>query len=201
MLSEWRAVSTNRGFVLFSLAMIGSYVLSFQVYLALPLQIRRLAPDENTATLGVGALFVVSGVLAVATQVRITTWCRRRWSPGQAITRGVALMGMAFIPLLLSDVLASATGPATTTASRWVTLSVVFAPVLTAAVILTVATLIVYPFEMDTIVTLSRNRLVATHYGLYSTVSGIGITTGNLATGAASTPPTPGTPPPCPGCA
>ncbi len=31
---------------------------------------------------------------------------------------------------------------------------------------------------------LSGNRLVATHYGLYNTVSGLGITLGNLATGA-----------------
>jgi len=187
VLTDWRAVSANRGFLLFSLAMIGSYVLSFQVYLALPLQIRRLAPDEHAATLGVGALFVVSGGLAVATQVRITAWCRRRWSSGQAITRGLALMGVAFTPLLLVDLLAPTSGPAgAATGSRsWPDLVLAFTPVLAAAVILTLATLIVYPFEMDTIVTLSGNRLVATHYGLYSTVSGIGITVGNLATGAA----------------
>jgi hypothetical protein len=38
--------------------------------------------------------------------------------------------------------------------------------------------------EMDTVVSLSGDRLVATHYGLYNTVSGLGITLGNLATGA-----------------
>lgn len=45
--------------------------------------------------------------------------------------------------------------------------------------------MITYPFEMDTIVRLSGNRLVATHYGLYNTICGIGITLGNLLTGAA----------------
>jgi hypothetical protein len=36
---------------------------------------------------------------------------------------------------------------------------------------------------MDTIVALSRGRLVATHYGVYNTICGIGITVGNLLTG------------------
>ena len=45
--------------------------------------------------------------------------------------------------------------------------------------------MIAYPFEMDTIVRLSGDRLVATHYGLYNTICGIGITLGNLLTGAA----------------
>ena len=44
--------------------------------------------------------------------------------------------------------------------------------------------MIAYPFEMDTIVRLSGDRLVATHYGLYNTICGIGITLGNLLTGA-----------------
>jgi hypothetical protein len=43
---------------------------------------------------------------------------------------------------------------------------------------------VVDPFEMDTIVALSGDRLVATHYGLYNTVSGLGITLGNLVIGA-----------------
>jgi predicted MFS family arabinose efflux permease len=38
---------------------------------------------------------------------------------------------------------------------------------------------------MDTIVRLSGDRLVATHYGLYNTICGVGITLGNLLTGAA----------------
>ena len=44
--------------------------------------------------------------------------------------------------------------------------------------------MIAFPFEMDTIVALSGGRLVATHYGVYNTICGIGITAGNLLTGA-----------------
>ena len=42
----------------------------------------------------------------------------------------------------------------------------------------------VFPFEMDTVVALAGGRLVATHYGFYNTVVGVGILVGNLATGA-----------------
>jgi hypothetical protein len=39
---------------------------------------------------------------------------------------------------------------------------------------------------MDTITRLARGRLVATHYGVYSTITGLGITVGNLGAGALS---------------
>ena len=78
-------------------------------------------------------------------------------------------MGLAFLPLAL-------TPPGATGA--------VLAALVAAVVLLAAGSAVVYPFEMDTVVTLSGNRLVATHYGLYNTVSGFGITLGNLATGA-----------------
>ncbi|MFE2598460.1 hypothetical protein ACFXCZ_18505 [Streptomyces sp. NPDC059396] len=60
----------------------------------------------------------------------------------------------------------------------------VMVPLVVCAGLLAAATAVLYPFEMDTIVALSGGRWVATHYGLYNTVCGIGITVGNLATGA-----------------
>jgi hypothetical protein len=42
----------------------------------------------------------------------------------------------------------------------------------------------VFPFEMDTVVALAGDRLVAIHYGFYNTIVGMGILAGNLATGA-----------------
>ena len=49
---------------------------------------------------------------------------------------------------------------------------------------LAVGSAAVFPFEMDTVVSLANNRLVGTHYGFYNTIVGIGILAGNLATGA-----------------
>lgn len=167
VLTQWRTIIANRPFVLFATAMIGSYVLTFQVYLALPLAAQSALGSKGTwATSG---LFVVSAAVTVVGQIRLTGWAKRRWSPHQALVHGLAVMGLAFLPLALTP--------------RHTTAAVLTALVL-AVVLLAAGSAVVYPFEMDTIVTLSGNRLVATHYGLYNTVSGLGITLGNLATGA-----------------
>ena len=177
VLAQWRSVLANRSFVLFSIAMIGSYVLAFQVYLALPLEVRRLAGSGAAGTVGVAALFAVSGLLAIAGQMRITAWCRNRWGPGRCLVVGLSLMAAAFIPPL-----ATAT---TNSGSTILPTAVLLAPLVVSAALLALGTIIVFPFEMDTIVTLADNELVATHYGLYNTVCGIGIMLGNLLTGTA----------------
>lgn len=167
VLAQWRTVVANRPFLLFATAMIGSYVLTFQIYLALPLAAQNaLGPKGTWATSG---LFVVSAAVAVVGQLRLTGWAKDRWSPAQALVRGLAAMGLAFLPLAL-------TPPGATAA--------VLTALAAAVALLAAGSAVVYPFEMDTVVTLSGNRLVATHYGLYNTVSGLGITLGNLATGA-----------------
>ncbi|MEV4192294.1 MFS transporter, partial [Streptomyces toxytricini] len=50
VLAQWRGILANRPFVLFSIAMAGSYVLSYQVYLALPLEVRRLGGPGHFGT-------------------------------------------------------------------------------------------------------------------------------------------------------
>ncbi|GLZ33724.1 putative ABC transport system membrane protein [Lentzea sp. NBRC 105346] len=157
VLNDWRMVLANRRFVLFALAMTLSYVLSFQVYLALPLEAQRI----GAGAVGSAALFAVSGVVAIAGQVRITTWFRQRFGPDRSLVLGMLIMAAAFPPLLVPSLLS----------------------VILAATLIAVATSVVFPFEMDRIVALSENRLVATHYGLYNTIVGVGILIGNLATG------------------
>ncbi|MDA3628986.1 MFS transporter [Saccharopolyspora sp. WRP15-2] len=179
VLADWRTVLANRSFVLFSIAMIGTYVLSFQVYLALPLEAQRLAGDGLAGTATVASLFAVSGLLAIAGQMRITAWCKQRWEPGVCLVVGLLVMGTAFIPPLLTAALPAATGSTSVTE---VVLRAV--PLVLSAALIGLAQVIVFPFEMDTIVTLSENKIVATHYGLYNTVCGVGIMIGNLATGS-----------------
>ncbi|MFJ4683134.1 MFS transporter [Streptomyces sp. NPDC088789] len=178
VLAQWRGILANRPFLLFSAAMIGSYVLTFQVYLALPLEVRRLGGEGEAGTAAVAVLFAVSGLSTIVGQTRVTAWCAARCAPGQALVLGLAVMGLAFVPLLL----ATAVPVPEPGAGRWLLAAV---PPTLAALLLAVGTMIAYPFEMDTIVRLSGDRLVATHYGLYNTICGIGITVGNLATGAA----------------
>ncbi|MFG2294366.1 MDR family MFS transporter [Streptomyces sp. NPDC048603] len=178
VLRQWRGMLANRSFLLFSVAMTGSYVMSFQVYLALPLEVRRLGGEGRFGTVAVAVLFAVSGLSTILFQTRITAWCKARLEPGRALTWGLLAMGSGFVPLLVPAVLpVPDAGP-----GRW--LMAGGAPAL-CAVLLAVGTMIAYPFEMDTIVRLAGDRLVATHYGLYNTVCGIGITLGNLLTGVA----------------
>ncbi|MFE9646037.1 MFS transporter [Streptomyces sp. NPDC006365] len=178
VLAQWRGILANRPFLLFSGAMIGSYVLTFQVYLSLPLEVRRLGGDGEFGTAAVAVLFAVSGLSTIVGQTRVTAWCKARYEPGQALTRGLAIMGLAFVPLLV----ATAVPVPRSGVGLWLLAAV---PPTLAALLLAVGTMIAYPFEMDTIVRLSGDRLVATHYGLYNTICGVGITLGNLLTGAA----------------
>lgn len=170
VLAQWRLVVANRPFLLFSLAMIGSYVLTFQVYLALPMAADSvLGADGAKATSG---LFVLSAAVAVVGQLKLTDWAKRRWSREEAMVRGLAAMGLAFAPLALAP---SGTGVGQT--------GLQLTALAAAVVLLAAGSAVLYPLEMDTVVALAGNRMVATHYGFYSTVSGLGITLGNLATG------------------
>ncbi|MER6178938.1 MFS transporter, partial [Streptosporangium sp. NPDC001681] len=174
VLPQWREMFGNRPFLLFSLAMIGSYVLNFQVYLGLPLEIHRATGGE----LGVTLVFVVSAVLTIIGQARLTGWATRRWRPPQAIARGLVLMGLAFAPVALA---APWTGGAGTCGG--IAGVLVLLPVLGTAALLSLATMIIYPFEMATIATFGGRHMVGTYYGLYSTLAGLGIAAGNLLTG------------------
>ncbi|MFJ9418854.1 MFS transporter [Streptomyces sp. NPDC101227] len=178
VLSQWRRVLANRPFLLFSGAMIGSYVLSFQVYLALPLEVKRLGGDGEFGTAAVAMLFAVSGLSTIVGQTRVTAWCKARLAPGRALAWGLLAMGLAFVPVLAAGALPVPQAGV----GRWALAAL---PPALAALLLAIGTMITYPFEMDTIVRLCGDRLVATHYGLYNTICGIGITLGNLLTGAA----------------
>lgn len=178
VLVQWRGILANRPFLLFSVAMIGSYVMTFQVYMALPLEVRRVGGEGGFGTAAVALLFAVSGLSTILFQTRVTAWCKARLEPGRALAWGLLAMGSAFLPLLAATALPV---PQSQLGTR---LLAAVPPVL-AALLLALGTMIAYPFEMDTIVRLCGDRLVATHYGLYNTVCGVGIAVGNLLTGAA----------------
>lgn len=179
VLTQWRDVAATRGFLPFSVAMIGTYVLSYQVYLALPLHARTLAGQGDLGTALVTALYVVSGGVTIAAQMKVTAWCRARWGPAGSLSRGLVVLGAAFVPLLLADALLVVLPEVGAVAATVVGV----AALLATAALLAIGTAVVLPFEMDTIVGLARNRLVATHYGFYNTVCGVGILLGNAGTG------------------
>ncbi|MGW7381105.1 MFS transporter [Streptomyces sp. NPDC054794] len=168
--ADWRTVAANRPFLLFTAAMTGSYVLGFQVYLALPLRARELFGDRTG--LVTGAVFAVSALAALSGQLKLTAWAKRTLAGPRAIAYGLAMMGAAFLPAL--------PGPY----DGAVGLAAGVLALLLCAALLAWGGALLYPFEMDTVVRLSSDRLIATYYGAYNTVSGITISLGNLAVGA-----------------
>jgi len=164
--ADWRAVAANRPFLLFAAAMSGSYLLAFQVYLALPLHARELFGAQTG--LVTGAVFAVSALAALSGQLRLTAWAKRNLPGPRAIAYGLVVMGAGFLPLL----------PDSHDPARGVLALTV------CAALLAWGGALLYPFEMDTIVRLSGNRLIATYYGAYNTTAGIAVSLGNLAVGA-----------------
>ncbi|MFF4761642.1 MDR family MFS transporter [Streptomyces sp. NPDC001292] len=164
--ADWRTVAANRPFLLFAAAMSGSYILAFQVYLALPLRARELFGAHTG--LVTGAVFAVSALAALSGQLKLTAWAKRNLSGPRAIVYGLVLMGAAFLPLLPRPYEAVAGVGALTL----------------CAALLSWGGALLYPFEMDTVVRLSGDRLVATYYGAYNTASGVAVSLGNLAVGA-----------------
>jgi hypothetical protein len=66
VLADWRTVVSNRSFLLFACAMAGSYVLSVQISLLLPLTLGRHLSDRFSGALGgIGLIFAVSAVTAI----------------------------------------------------------------------------------------------------------------------------------------
>ncbi len=169
VLQDWRSVVSNRSFLLFAVAMIGSYVLSFQIYLALPLHAAHLAPQHESVL--IAAMFVVSGVVAVTAQVRITRWFSGRWGSSRSLVIGMTVVALSFVPLILLP-------------DNRFGLPAAIGALLLSTALLAIGSAAVFPFEMDTVVGLSGGRLVGTHYGFYSTIVGIGILVGNVVTGA-----------------
>ncbi|GAA3786724.1 MFS transporter [Sphaerisporangium flaviroseum] len=168
VLHDWREAFANRPFLAFATAMIASYALSYQMYLGLPLEVQRVTGGAD----GVVIIYVISAVMGITGQVSITAWCSARWSRGQAMAKGLALMALAFVPLAI-------------VAPLHLPPALALVPVVTCTLMLTAGTLIAFPFEMATIADIGGGRLIGTYYGLYNLLAGGGILAGNLASGAA----------------
>lgn len=170
ILHDWRTIVGARPFLRFAAAMTGCYVLSFQIYLALPMQASILAPNNKSAL--IAGIFALSGLIAIAGQLRITQWFSARWGPERSLVVGATILAAAFVPIMVAP-----------SGGRFGT-GAAIAALLLSAILLAVASAALFPFEMRTVVALSDNRRVATHYGFYSTIVGVGILVGNLGVGS-----------------
>lgn len=95
--SSWRAVFTNRPFLLLCLAYSGYLVSYNQLYLSLPAEVER-ATGSGAA---LGWLFALSSLLVVVAQVPLTRFSAHRIAPRTALVTGLAAVaaGFAAVPL------------------------------------------------------------------------------------------------------
>ena len=170
ILNDWREAIQNRPFALFALGMLGYFAMYVQFYLGLPLVARRATGDESS----IGAIFVLSAIIGITAQVKVTELSQRYWTPVRAVAIGLLVMGSAFVLLGVSTALPGSDVGV-----------VQMAPVLFATALLTLGSLIAQPFAMDLTVRLGNNsRLVGTYFGLYYLSLGIGGAAGNTLIGA-----------------
>ena len=176
VLRDWSEVLANRGFVRFAAVMLAYSVLLSQEYLTLPLEARRATGND----MAVGSLFVLSSILAIVGQVRVTAWCEARYRPPEAVALGLALMTLAFAAPLVSA-LAGHVDPTERPAPTLGRL----APTLVAMTCLTVGAMVASPFAMAMVPRFGRDRLIATYFGFFAMAGGIGSTLGSALVGAA----------------
>lgn len=165
VLGSWREVATNRRFVVFTLALSAYFGLYNQLYLTLPLEAQRVSGFAG-ATAGI---FAVSTVIGVFGQVRITNWCRRRFSAGHCVVLGLAAMGLSFVPLILSSPLLPTQPPS----GLDLTTLVACLPLLVTTVVFTIGMAVTNPFAMELLPIVGSQRLAGTYYGFYYLVSSL----------------------------
>lgn len=177
LLSEWRSALTNRRFAGLALTSGGLLTLYSQLYLALPLEAQRVTGSGSS----VAAIFLVSAVVTIACQVRVTDWCRAHLLPGQAITVGLALTGLAFAPLIvlapLQPAVEATPGLAQTLWSA--------TPVLVATAVLSLGVAVAQPFTYDLVPVLGSRELTGTYFGVLYLCAGLMNALGNTGTGQA----------------
>ncbi|MFD0020270.1 MFS transporter [Streptomyces sp. NPDC058382] len=172
VLGDWREVTGNRGFVAFSVAMVGMFAMENQLYLLLPDGARRATGWDGAA----GMVFLVGTVTNLCLQLRITRALKRRGSRAVWISAGLALMGLAFIPPMT----VSGAGASHGGAGAGVLAAL---PVLTGALLLYLGVMIAQPFVLELIPRFGRPELTGTCFGLFYVVSGIAAALGNTVIG------------------
>ncbi|MEU4733401.1 MFS transporter [Streptomyces sp. NPDC023588] len=163
---DWREAAGSRGFLPFSLAMIGMYGLENQLYLLLPHAALRACGWDGS----IGLLFLAGTVAHLLFQLRITRRLKAAGSRARWIATGLAVMGLGFVPPMLVSG-ARAPHPA------------YLLPVLAGALLLHLGVMIAQPFVMELIPAFGREGLTGTFYGLFYAVSGIAAALGSAAVG------------------
>ncbi|MFD5209929.1 MDR family MFS transporter [Streptomyces anulatus] len=161
--SSWRAVFTNRPFLLLCLAYSGYLVSYNQLYLSLPVEVER-ATGSGAA---LGWLFALSSLLVVVAQVPLTRFSAHRIAPRTALVTGLAVVAAGFAAVPLTPA-----GPGG------------LLPGAALVVLLTLGQMLLVPAARGLVPDLVDDRQLGLATGALSSVSGIAVLVGSAATGA-----------------
>ncbi|MEU5286521.1 MFS transporter [Streptomyces sp. NPDC020755] len=159
----WRAVFTNRAFLLLCLA-YSSYLVAYnQLYLSLPVEVER-ATGSGAA---LGWLFALSSLLVVVAQLPLTRWSAHRIAPRTALVTGLVIVAAGFAAVPLTPA-----GPGG------------LLPGTALVVLLTLGQMLLVPAARGLVPDLVEDRQLGLATGALSSVSGIAVLAGSAATGA-----------------
>ncbi|MEV5857915.1 MFS transporter [Streptomyces anulatus] len=161
--SSWRALFTNRPFLLLCLAYSGYLVSYNQLYLSLPAEVER-ATGSGAA---LGWLFALSSLLVVVAQVPLTRFSAHRIAPRTALVTGLAVVAAGFAAVPLTPA-----GPGG------------LLPGAALVVLLTLGQMLLVPAARGLVPDLVEDRQLGLATGALSSVSGIAVLAGSAATGA-----------------
>lgn len=156
------AALANGRLWLFSLVLSSYFILFQQMYVLIPLEVVSRTGDDRLT----GALFAIASTVVIVGQLPLTQLCRRYLTRAGSIAAGLVMMGAAFLVLLLPGLRSpSFMGPVGT------------------VLLLTLGTMLAFPFVREVIPILARERALGAHHGLFETVGGLAAMAGNTLAG------------------
>ncbi|MDX3379078.1 MFS transporter [Streptomyces sp. ME02-6991-2A] len=160
--SSWRAVFTNRPFLVLCLA-YSTYLVAYnQLYLSLPAEVERATGSQAA----LGWLFALSSLLVVTLQLPLTRRSAHRMTPRTALVTGLTVVaaGFAAVPLTPG-------GPGG------------LLPGAVLVVLLTLGQMLLVPAARGIVPDLVDDRRLGLATGALSSVSGLAVLGGSAATG------------------
>ncbi|MDT0530846.1 MFS transporter [Micromonospora sp. DSM 115977] len=173
--ASWRQVTTDRRFMVFTVACAGMLTLYNQFYLLLPLEAARVTGWASAT----GAVFLISTVTTLLLQVRVSQALARRMSSHGAIVVGLLLSAVSFIAGAGSATWLSAGG-------RNTAIAIVLAasiPVALATAFLAIGLNVAQPFALSRAADFARPGLTGTYLGVYASAGGLVAAGGNTVIG------------------
>ncbi|MFD8733151.1 MFS transporter [Streptomyces sp. NPDC059611] len=160
--SSWRAVFTNRPFLVLCLA-YSTYLVAYnQLYLSLPAEVERATGSQAA----LGWLFALSSLLVVTLQLPLTRRSAHRMTPRTALVTGLAVVAAGFAAVPLTP--GGAGG---------------LLPGAVLVVLLTLGQMLLVPAARGIVPDLVDGRRLGLATGALSSVSGLAVLGGSAATG------------------